>query len=77
MLEDKRKDLDAEKKKKLLQRLLSDLSAEDPNVYYMATADVAAIIKKTIETGGRLSADDRTLLKGLSQRDIEVILSLH
>jgi len=77
MLEHKRKDLIAEKRKRLLEKLVSDLSHENPSVYYLATADIAQLLRKTIETGGRLAAEDRTLLLQLSERDIEVILSLH
>lgn len=77
MLEEKRKDLDGEKQKRLLQRLVSDLSHANPNVYYMPTAGIAGLLHETIKTGGRLSPEDRALLQRLSLRDIEVLLSLH
>ena len=77
MLQDKRKDLDGERQRRLLQKLVSDLSHENPNVYYMPTAGIAALLHETIKTGGRLSAEDRDLLQKLSVRDIEVLLSLH
>ncbi|MEM7596876.1 MAG: hypothetical protein AAF382_04205 [Pseudomonadota bacterium] len=77
MLQDKRKDLDGERQKRLLQKLVSDLSHENPNVYYMPTAGIAALLHETIKTGGRLAAEDRELLQRLTSRDIEVLLSLH
>ncbi|MEM9436443.1 MAG: hypothetical protein AAGA15_05325 [Pseudomonadota bacterium] len=77
MLEEKRKDLDSERQKRLLQRLVSDLSHQSPMVYYMPTADIAALLEANIKKGGRLSPEDRALLQKLSKRDIEVILSLH
>lgn len=77
VLQDKRKDLDGEKQKRLLQRLVADLSRENPNIYYMPTAGIAGILHDTIKTGGRLSAEDRELLQRLTLRDIEVLLSLH
>lgn len=76
-LKDKRKDLDGERQKRLLQKLVSDLSHENQNVYYMPTSGIAALLHETIKHGGRLSADDRSLLQKLSVRDIEVLLSLH
>lgn len=76
-MKDKRKDLDGERQKVLLQKLVSDLSHENPNVYYMPTAGIAVLLHDTIQTGGRLSAEDRELLKRLTLRDIEVVLSLH
>ena len=77
MLEEKRTDLEAEKRRKLLQRLVENLSHASPAVYYMPTSEIAKLLVKTIETGGRLSPEDRAMLKPLSARDIEVILSLH
>ncbi len=77
MLQDKRKDLDGERQKRLLQRLVSDLSHENPSVYYMPTAGIAGLIHETIKTGGRLNAEERGLLQRLTKRDIEVLLSLH
>ncbi|MEL7012960.1 MAG: hypothetical protein AAFO72_06735 [Pseudomonadota bacterium] len=77
MLQDKRKDLDGERQKRLLQKLVADLSHQDPNVYYMPTAGIAARLHETIKTGGRLAAEDREILQRLTLRDIEVLLSLH
>jgi hypothetical protein len=77
MLRDKRKDLDGEKQKRLLQKLVSDLSRENPNVYYKSTSEIALMLKRTIDAGNGLTTDDRTLLQRLTVRDIEVLLSLH
>ncbi len=77
MLHEKRKDLDGERQKRLLDKLVSDLSHEDPNIYYMPTAGIAALLHETIKSGGRLSTEERHLLERLSLRDIEVLLSLH
>ncbi|MGD1887601.1 MAG: hypothetical protein ACFB01_10870 [Cohaesibacteraceae bacterium] len=77
MLKDKRKDLDSEKQKKLLQRLVEQLSQTDPDLYYRPTSQIALLLKTYIDGDARLLADERTLLQHLSQRDIEVLLSLH
>ena len=76
MLEDKRKDLDAERRKVLLQRLVSELSQESPDVYYLPTAQIAMMIHADVQTGRGLNGEERALLGPLSARDIEVILSL-
>jgi hypothetical protein len=76
-LEEKRKDLDGEKQKRLLTRLVEELSKSDPDLYYRSTSEVAMQIEGLIGRAGRLSLEDRQLLTRLSRRDIEVLLSLH
>lgn len=76
-LQEKRKDLDVERQKRLLTRLVEELSRSDPELYYRSTSEVAAQIEGLIGKAGRLSPEDRQLLMRLSRRDIEVLLSLH
>lgn len=76
-LQEKRKDLDVERQKRLLTRLVEELSQSDPELYYRSTSEVAAQIEGLIGKVGRLSLEDRQLLLRLSRRDIEVLLSLH
>ncbi|MEL6551248.1 MAG: hypothetical protein AAFQ54_13480 [Pseudomonadota bacterium] len=77
MLEDKRVDLDAEKQKRVLRRLVEDLTRESADIYYQPTSVIARIVKAQVEAGKGLNADELDLLRRLSQRDIEVLLSLH
>ena len=77
MLQEKRKDLDAEKQKRLLQRLLNELTRSRPDLYYQATGQIARQIKDYMADGASLTADERDLLERLTVRDIEVLLSLH
>ena len=77
MLQEKRKDLDAEKLKTLLQRLVSELSALYPDLYYQPTSEVAGLILRHVAGEAKLNADEHALMKPLSQRDVEVLLSLH
>lgn len=77
MLQEKREDLDSEKQKKLLQRLVSDLSRESPDLYYQPTAEIARQIRQRVVDGTGLNADERSLMVRLGQRDIEILLSLH
>ncbi|MEM8792875.1 MAG: hypothetical protein AAGE80_14740 [Pseudomonadota bacterium] len=77
MLQDKRNDLDSEKQKKLLERLIAELSKSNPDLYYQPTVQIARLVKEHIDEGADLSVEDRALFEGLSQRDIQVLLSLH
>ncbi|MCT8162126.1 hypothetical protein [Pseudoruegeria sp. SHC-113] len=77
MLQDKRSDLDAEKQKKLLQRLVGELSTLRPDLYYQPTSVIAEEMEAFIDGEAKLYAEERVLLKRLTKRDIEVLLSLH
>lgn len=77
MLQEKRKDLESEKQKKLLQRLVSELSGLYPDLYYQPTSAVADLIQRYVVKDAKLNADEHALMKPLSKRDIEVLLSLH
>ncbi|MEM1401619.1 MAG: hypothetical protein AAGF58_17145 [Pseudomonadota bacterium] len=77
MLKEKRKDLESERQKKLLQGLVEQLSRSEADLYYRSTSDIASRLKTYIDGEAELSTDDRDLLKQLSKRDIEVLLSLH
>lgn len=77
MLHDKRQDLDAEKQKALLERMVAELSRENPDLYYRSTSDIAQEIRRHVDEGAQLNADERALLAPLTPKDIQVILSLH
>lgn len=75
MLQDKRVELDAEKRKKLLDRILVELSRANPDLYYRSTTEIASLVEGHIR-GPNLNADDKALLQNATRRDIEVLLSL-
>ena len=77
MLQDKRKDLESARQKKLLQRLVEALSTAQPDLYYQATSTIAVLLEAHIQRGAGLSLEERELLQPLSKRDIEALLSLH
>ena len=60
-LQEKRRDLDGEKRKVLLQRLLSELSGLDPNLYYQSTSQVALLLRAYIDGDAKLVQNDRKL----------------
>jgi len=76
-LHEKRQDLDGEKRKVLLQRLLSELSGLDPNLYYQSTSQIAVLMRAYIDGDAKLVQEERQLMQGLAPRGIEVLLSLH
>ncbi|MBO6897589.1 MAG: hypothetical protein JJ868_09475 [Shimia sp.] len=76
-LHEKRQDLDGEKRKVLLQRLLSELSGLDPNLYYQSTSQIAVLMRAYIDGDAKLVQEEHQLMQGLAPRDIEVLLSLH
>lgn len=76
-MEEKRKDLVAERQKLLLQNIVQDLSRSEMDFYYRSTSDVAMLIVAYIKKGARLSQEDRILMNRLDRRDIEVMLSHH
>lgn len=91
-MEEKRKDLKSTHQKEVIQEIVEDLNKTHPNFYYLSTVEVAIEIEKYINeragpasggrpTGGRptgkLSHDKHELVKTLSRRDIQILLSLH
>ncbi len=78
MLKEKRVDLDGERQKRLLFRLVSELGQADPGLYYRPTNEIARRLEKQIASNiSNLSSDDRSVLARLSWRDIQVLLSLN
>ncbi|MEM8595324.1 MAG: hypothetical protein AAGF76_02500 [Pseudomonadota bacterium] len=77
MLHDKKSETDAERQKALLRRLVETLNQDNPELYYQSTSEIARQIQRHIAEKGTLNADERELMARLSQRDIEVLLSLH
>lgn len=77
MLHENHKDLDAQKRRKLLERLLGDVSRDAPDLYYRSTSEIGQALLRHIEDTARLHPEERDLLKGLDARDIAMILSLH
>ena len=75
MLHDKKSETDGERQKALLRRLVSELNSENPDLYYQPTSEVARLIQDRMKS--TLNGDERKLMSRLTQRDIEVLLSLH
>ncbi|MEM6412708.1 MAG: hypothetical protein AAF683_14370 [Pseudomonadota bacterium] len=76
-MEEKRKDLDAEKQKRLLERLVGELSRSNIDLYYQSTSEVAFLLRKYIDKDAKLSVEEQGLLKPLSEYDIQLRLGLN
>ena len=77
MLQDKHADLLAEKRRRLLERLIADISRSGYDLYYAPTSEVATYLLNYVKTDANLNADESALLDGITRRDIAIILSLH
>lgn len=77
MLQDKRADLLGEKRRALVRRLVTELSEREPDFYYHATHYIAELVETYAQTSATVTREDRELLRLLTRKDIEVLLSLH
>ena len=76
-MEEKRKDLKNTQQKLIIQKIISALNESHPSFYYLSTIEIAAEIKKYIHEPAKLKHDDFLLVKDLTRRDIQILLSLH
>jgi len=76
-MEEKRQDLDSEKQKVLLERLLKELSGLHFDLYYRSTSEIAFLLQGYIKDDAKLTQEERALLAPLDARDIQIRLSLH
>ncbi|SDL45425.1 hypothetical protein [Aliiruegeria lutimaris] len=77
MMKDKRTDLDGEKQKRLLLRLVAEMSQTDTDLYYHPTSAIAQKLSEHVSKAPGLSSDERSLLTGLGWRDIQILLSMN
>lgn len=81
MLEEKRKDLDHEQQRRVVMQLVQKLSESHPDFYYQSSAQIAHLLKNYIDSDApflqeaQLFQEERALIKRMSQKDIEVMLS--
>ena len=76
-MEEKRKDLKSTHQKEVIREIVEELNNTHPNFYYLPTTEVAIEIKKYIHENGQLNHQKHELVKDLSRRDIQILLSLH
>jgi hypothetical protein len=71
------KQLEHRKRKDIINKVLTFLSDSDESLYYMPTVEIAAAIQETIAEATLLLAEEREIVKNLTVRDIQVLLSHH
>ena len=76
-MEEKRKDLKNTHQKEIITGIVTALNESNPSFYYLSTIEIAAEIKKHIHQTGNLNHDNFQMVKDLSRRDIQILLSLH
>lgn len=76
-MENRFKDSQEIKQKRLLQSILEDVCRDHIEYYYDTTCDIAREIEMHIKKARNMSISDRVMLKCLSRRDIQMLLSLH
>lgn len=71
-------ELDHDKKRRLVEAYLQELTKTDPNLYYSSTTDIAHALYPMIkEHMNRMPVDEQALFRNLTVRDIEMLLSFH
>ena len=81
MLEEKRKDLESEQQKRIIMQLVQELSQTHPDFYYHSAAVIARLLKDYMDSNSefwrnaKLFKEERDVMKRMSQKDIEVVLS--
>lgn len=65
-------------KRKLINRFLTKLTQEEPQMYYASTAEVSRSIHTMIkEHTNRLSLEDQALARHISIEEIQGLLGFH
>lgn len=76
-MEEKRKDLKSNLQKEIVTEVINALNESHPSFYYLSTVEIAGEVKTYINESGKLSREKLDLVKDLTQRDIQMLLSLH
>lgn len=65
-------------KRKLINKFLTKLTQEEPQMYYASTAEVARSIHTMIkEHTNRLSVEEQALVRHMSIEEIQALLGFH
>ena len=71
-------DRSQDKKRHLIERYLTKLTQEDPQLYYSSTDEIARIIHTMIKNHSlHLEVDEQLLANHMTLQEIEMLLSFH
>jgi len=76
-MEEKRKNLVHSQQKQVIKEVIECLNQSHPSFYYLSTIEVAAEIRKFMHEPSNLTHDKYELVKSLSRKDIQILLSFH
>jgi len=74
--EEKEKDLLTNKKKEIIQKIVSHLRDSDRELYYAPTIEIAELVVQHIQSE-KLNAKDREIVQELSRDDVQILMSLN
>ena len=66
-----------DKKRKVLTKIIKDLTQDNIDMYYNSTSDTSNLIKDYIDKKKNLSKDELELVQDMSARDISILLSIN
>lgn len=52
------------------------MAEEHPSFYYLPTVEIAAKLEQRIRAGDSMSVTEQELMRGLSTRDIQILLAV-
>ncbi|MGP5792970.1 hypothetical protein ACTXP0_08025 [Psychrobacter celer] len=68
----------ADEKRKIINRFLTTLTKEQPQMYYATTSEISRSIYTMIkEHTNRLSVEDQALVRQMTVEEIEALLGFH
>jgi len=68
-------DTETNKKKDIINRIVSKLFSENEGLYYSPTDDIAVLVKERIQNNIYVSREEKDLFAGTSARDIKILMS--
>ena len=70
-------ELKVDKEKKIVDKIVKQLSKEDPNLYYSDSSIICALVKERIDQKLGMSHNEYLEVKDLTVKDILIRLSYH
>lgn len=70
-------ELKVDKEKKIIDKIVKQLSQEDPNLYYSNSSIICALVEERINQKVGINHNEYLELKDLTAKDILIRLSYH
>ena len=66
-----------QKKVQILESIVAKLSRNYESIYYLSTIEISSLIHEEINKCEFINKEQQEIVKGLSPRDIQILLSYH